>query len=111
METLNPAGDDDRLLLKEVVKKGHVQLKQRLVPQDAVQRWQNSIEAAEPDVEQVIREEREEAYLRKAEMEAKKAEVGIWNTIQVRQLRICVLCDQPQQWVAFGCVVCGYNSL
>eukprot|EP00878_Enallax_costatus_P005816 GHUV01006103.1.p1 GENE.GHUV01006103.1~~GHUV01006103.1.p1 ORF type:complete len:892 (+),score=345.95 GHUV01006103.1:153-2828(+) len=67
-------GDDDRVLLKEVVKKGKVQLKQRLVPSDAIKRWQATVEGAEADVEQVLREEREEAYLRKAEMEAKKAE-------------------------------------
>lgn len=54
-----------------------MQLKQRLVPADAIKRWQASIEAAEPDVEEVWREEREEAYLRKAEMEAKKAEVSL----------------------------------
>lgn len=44
----------------------------------AVSRWQARVEAAEPDVERVLGEEREEAALRKAEMEANKAAVRCW---------------------------------
>ncbi|KAF6261994.1 P-loop containing nucleoside triphosphate hydrolase protein [Scenedesmus sp. NREL 46B-D3] len=66
-------GDEDRALLKEVVKKGRVTLKQRVVPPQAMAKWQGTIEAAEPDVERVLSEEHEEAALRRAEMEANKA--------------------------------------
>lgn len=65
--------DEDRALLKEVVKKGRVTLKQRVVPPQAMARWQATIEAAEPDVERVLAEEHEEAAIRRAEMEANKA--------------------------------------
>eukprot|EP00879_Flechtneria_rotunda_P032432 GHRR01035638.1.p1 GENE.GHRR01035638.1~~GHRR01035638.1.p1 ORF type:complete len:353 (+),score=125.53 GHRR01035638.1:1004-2062(+) len=65
--------DDDRQLLKDIVKRGKVNLKQRLVPQQAINRWQGTIEAAESDVLRILSEEREEAALRRAEMEANKA--------------------------------------
>lgn len=42
----------------------------------AVSRWQTKIEAVEPDVQRVLAEEREETALRKAEMEANKAQVS-----------------------------------
>jgi hypothetical protein len=42
----------------------------------AVARWQAKLEAVEPDVQRVMAEEREETALRKAEMEANKAQVG-----------------------------------
>jgi ATP-dependent RNA helicase DDX27 len=41
----------------------------------AVAQWQASVEAAEADVARVLAEEREEAALRRAEMEASKASV------------------------------------
>jgi hypothetical protein len=41
----------------------------------AMARWQGTIEAAEADVERILAEEREEAALRRAEMEANKAAV------------------------------------
>eukprot|EP00877_Chromochloris_zofingiensis_P007931 jgi/Chrzof1/3391/Cz12g23200.t1 len=66
--------DGDRVLLKDVVKKGKVQLKQRLVPQQAVASWQHRVERVQPDVGQVLGDERAEKEMRKAEMEAQKAE-------------------------------------
>jgi len=66
--------DDDRMLLKEVVKKGKVNLKQRIVPQQAVSQWQSKLERLHPEVGAVIAEEREEREIRKAEMEATKAQ-------------------------------------
>jgi len=41
----------------------------------AIGKWQALVEAAEPDVGRVLAEEREEAALRRAEMEANKASV------------------------------------
>lgn len=42
----------------------------------AVSGWQAKLESVEPDVQRVMAEEREETALRKAEMEANKAQVG-----------------------------------
>jgi hypothetical protein len=43
----------------------------------AIKQWQAKAESVEPDVQRVMAEEREETALRKAEMEANKAHVGL----------------------------------
>lgn len=67
------AEDGDRNLLKEVVKKGGVDLQQRVVPVPAVASWYEKISGMESQVGDVLGEEREEKELRRAEMEAQKA--------------------------------------
>lgn len=46
-----------------------------LSKQQAISRWQAKLESVEGDVQRVMAEEREETALRKAEMEANKAQV------------------------------------
>jgi len=67
------AEDGDRNLLKEVVKKGGVDLQQRVVPAPAIADWYEKISALEGQVGDILGEEREEKDLRRAEMEAQKA--------------------------------------
>lgn len=67
------AEDGDRALLKAVVKGTGAALAQRAVPAAAVVEWQDRVERMQDDFHDVIREEREERHLRKAEMEAQKA--------------------------------------
>ena len=64
--------DGDRPLLKEVVKKGKIDLLSRKVAPVAVNNWQAKIEGLEKDVIQIHIAEREEKELRKAEQEALK---------------------------------------
>ena len=66
--------DGDRGLIKQVMKKTAVSLQARQVPNEAVSNWQGRIESLQPAVERIKEEEREERALRKAEMEAQKAE-------------------------------------
>ncbi len=47
-----------------------------------MQQWQAKLESVEPDVARVLAEEREETALRKAEMEANKAQVGQSSSIK-----------------------------
>lgn len=65
--------DDDRGLVKQVVKRAGVELQQRKVATSVVERWQRTIEGLEGDVSKILAEEREEKEIRKAEMEATKA--------------------------------------
>ena len=64
--------DADRHLLKDVVKKTGVQMQQRVIPPASIQQWQQKIEASHGDIWRVLKEEREEKELRKAEMEVSK---------------------------------------
>ncbi len=49
---------------------------QRVVPEAAVAAWQARVENAEGDVSKIYAQEREEREMRRAEMEATKAQVG-----------------------------------
>ena len=64
--------DGDRTLVKEVVKKGKIDLLSRKVAPVAINNWQTKIEGLEKDVIQIHIAEREEKELRKAEQEALK---------------------------------------
>ncbi|VAI21519.1 unnamed protein product [Triticum turgidum subsp. durum] len=66
--------DDDRSLLKAIAKKAGSQLKSRIVAEKPVSDCAKLIEQLEHQISNIILEEREEMALRKAEMEATKAE-------------------------------------
>jgi len=66
--------DDDRSLLKAIAKKAGSQLKSRIVAEKPVADCAKLIEQLEHQISNIILEEREEMALRKAEMEAAKAE-------------------------------------
>eukprot|EP00250_Pteridium_aquilinum_P010415 c19370_g1_i2 orf=528-3065(-) len=66
--------EKDRNLLKEVAKRAGSKLSSRLVPVSAIMKWHDKIVDMERSVRAVIQEEREERALRKAEMEANKAQ-------------------------------------
>ncbi|KAL9225761.1 hypothetical protein vseg_001649 [Gypsophila vaccaria] len=66
--------DKDRSLLKAIAKKAGSNLKSRIVAEQSINMWVEMIDQMEEQVAAILREEREEMALRKAEMEAAKAE-------------------------------------
>ncbi|KAL6851939.1 hypothetical protein ACP4OV_020124 [Aristida adscensionis] len=66
--------DDDRSLLKAIAKKAGSQLKSRIVAEKPVAECAKIIDQLENQISAIIREEREEREIRKAEMEMTKAE-------------------------------------
>ncbi|KNA12361.1 hypothetical protein SOVF_126550 [Spinacia oleracea] len=66
--------DNDRSLLRAIAKKAGSKLKSRIVAEESINKWAQTIEQMEDQVATVLREEKEEMALRKAEMEAAKAE-------------------------------------
>lgn len=66
--------DNDRSLLKAIAKRAGSKLKSRIVAEQSVTKWSQIIEQMEDQVAAILQEEREEMALRKAEMEASKAE-------------------------------------
>ncbi|XP_078448280.1 DEA(D/H)-box RNA helicase family protein isoform X2 [Wolffia australiana] len=64
--------DNDRSLLKAIAKRAGSQLKSRIVAENSVAEWSRVIEEMEGRISAILREEREERALRKAEMEATK---------------------------------------
>ncbi|WOL09700.1 DEAD-box ATP-dependent RNA helicase 28 isoform X2 [Canna indica] len=75
--------DDDRSLLKAIAKKAGSLLKSRIVAERPVTEWSKLIEQMEDQISAVIQEEREERILRKAEMEANKAENMIMHKEEI----------------------------
>ncbi|KAI7734739.1 hypothetical protein M8C21_008902 [Ambrosia artemisiifolia] len=66
--------DNDRSLVKAIVKRAGSKFKSRRVAEPSITKWSHVIEQMEDQVASILREEREEMALRKAEMEADKAE-------------------------------------
>ncbi|KAF9622785.1 hypothetical protein IFM89_034020 [Coptis chinensis] len=66
--------DNDRSVLKSIAKRAGSKLRSRIVAEQSISKWCQMIEKMEDQVAEVLEEEREERILRKAEMEATKAE-------------------------------------
>lgn len=66
--------DNDRSLLKAIAKRAGSKLKSRIVAEQSIHKWSQVIEQMEDQISEVLQEERAERALRKAEMEATKAE-------------------------------------
>ncbi|KAL7166243.1 hypothetical protein ACSBR2_037009 [Camellia fascicularis] len=66
--------DNDRSLLKAIAKRAGSKLKSRIVAEQSITKWSQIIDQMEDQVAAILQEEREEMALRKAEMEAAKAE-------------------------------------
>lgn len=66
--------DNDRSLLHAIAKRAGSRLKSRTVAEQSINKWAELIDQMEDQVALILQEEREEMALRKAEMEATKAE-------------------------------------
>ncbi|KAI3922627.1 hypothetical protein MKX01_006316 [Papaver californicum] len=66
--------DNDRSILRAIAKRAGSKLRSRIVAEQSISKWCQTIEQLEDQVSEVLREEREERAIRKAEMEATKAE-------------------------------------
>lgn len=68
------AGEQERHLVKEVIKRAQNPVKNRIIPPDIVERYNNKLRALEPDLDNILQEERNERELAKLENRANKAE-------------------------------------
>ncbi|XP_039138830.1 DEAD-box ATP-dependent RNA helicase 28 [Dioscorea cayenensis subsp. rotundata] len=66
--------DNDRSLLKAIAKRAGTSLKSRTVAEKSVAKWSQRIEQMEDEISVILEEESVERALRKANMEATKAE-------------------------------------
>ncbi|XP_042493497.1 DEAD-box ATP-dependent RNA helicase 28-like isoform X2 [Macadamia integrifolia] len=66
--------DNDRSVLKAIAKRAGSKLKSRMVAEQSITKWSQIIEQTEDQIAAIFQEESEERALRKAEMEATKAE-------------------------------------
>ncbi|GKE56527.1 DEAD-box ATP-dependent RNA helicase 28, partial [Tanacetum coccineum] len=94
--------DNDRSLLKAIVKRAGSKLKSRIVAEQSITKWSRQIEHMEDQVASILREEREEMALRKAEMEADKAENMITHRDEIfsRPKRTWFVTEKEKKLVA-----------
>ncbi|KAK2461899.1 hypothetical protein APHAL10511_006362 [Amanita phalloides] len=69
-------GEADRRTLKAVIKfaNGKDQVRHRVVPPETVQKWADTLAEMKSHTSEILREEKEEKQLRRAEMELKKGQ-------------------------------------
>ncbi|EPS70742.1 hypothetical protein M569_04012, partial [Genlisea aurea] len=94
--------DNDRSLLKAILKRAGSRLKSRIVADQSISKWSEIIEQMEAQVSSILLEEREEMALRKAEMEAAKAEniIAHRNEIYSRPKRTWFVTEKEKRVVA-----------
>ncbi|KAL0325888.1 UNVERIFIED_CONTAM: DEAD-box ATP-dependent RNA helicase 28 [Sesamum radiatum] len=94
--------DNDRSLLKAIVKRAGSRLKSRIVAEQSIKKWSEIIEQMEDQVSSILQEEREEMALRKAEMEMTKAEnmIAHKDEIYSRPKRTWFVTEKEKKLVA-----------
>ncbi|CAH9077671.1 unnamed protein product [Cuscuta europaea] len=94
--------DKDRSLLKTIAKRAGSSMKNRVVSEKSIIKWAKIIEQMEEQVAEILQEEREEMAMRKAEMEATKAEnmIAHKNEIFSRPKRTWFMTEKEKRQVA-----------
>ncbi|XP_018568100.1 probable ATP-dependent RNA helicase DDX27 [Anoplophora glabripennis] len=68
------AGEMERKIVKEVIKRAKNPVKGRVIPPDILEKYRTKLEKIEPQIAQILQEEYEERMLNKAENQANRAE-------------------------------------
>ncbi|XP_053401705.1 probable ATP-dependent RNA helicase DDX27 [Mercenaria mercenaria] len=71
--SISLVGEQERKVLKEIVKKARTPLKTRIVPQDVISKYRDKISSMEKDIEEIELQEKEERELRATENQMNKA--------------------------------------
>ncbi|PBC34740.1 ATP-dependent RNA helicase [Apis cerana cerana] len=73
------AGEQERFLVKEIIKNAKNPVKNRIIPSDIIDKYYKKLQSLEPDVEKILEEERNERELAKIENQANRAEKLLKN--------------------------------
>lgn len=68
------AGEQERKIVKEVIKRAKNPVKSRVIPADIIEKYRQKLEKLEPQIAQILQEEYEERLLSKAENQANRAQ-------------------------------------
>lgn len=68
------AGEQERSMVKEIIKQAKNPVKNRIIPPDIIEKYNKKLQSLEPDVEKVLQEEKHEKELAKIENQANRAE-------------------------------------
>ncbi|XP_012232938.1 probable ATP-dependent RNA helicase DDX27 [Linepithema humile] len=68
------AGEQERFLVKEVIKQARNPVKNRIIPPDIIEKYNKKLQSLESDVENILQEEKSERELAKIENQANRVE-------------------------------------
>ncbi|OVA19622.1 Helicase [Macleaya cordata] len=104
--------DNDRSVLKAIAKRAGSKLRSRIMSEQSIAKWCQTIELMEDQVSEVLQEERDERALRKAEMEATKAEnmIAHKDEIYSRPKRTWFATEREKRLVANAAKASGDND-
>ncbi|XP_076231044.1 dead-box helicase Rs1 [Calliopsis andreniformis] len=68
------AGEQERSLVKEIIKNAKNPVKNRIIPPDIIEKYNKKLQILEPDVEKILEEEKQERELAKLENQVNRAE-------------------------------------
>lgn len=68
------AGEQERSLVKEIIKNAKNPVKNRIIPPDIIEKYNKKLQSLEPDIEKILEEERNERELAKIENQANRVE-------------------------------------
>ncbi|XP_076762063.1 dead-box helicase Rs1 [Xylocopa sonorina] len=73
------AGEQERSLVKEIIKNAKNPVKNRIIPPDIIEKYNKKLQSLQPDVETILEEERSEREIAKVENQANRAEKFLKN--------------------------------
>ena len=73
------AGEQERVLVKEVIKQAKNPVKNRIIPPDIIEKYNKKLHSLEPDVEKILEEERQERELARVENQANRMQNMLLN--------------------------------
>ncbi|XP_029666526.1 probable ATP-dependent RNA helicase DDX27 [Formica exsecta] len=68
------AGEQERFLVKEIIKQAKNPIKNRIIPPDIIEKYNKKLQSLEADVERILQEEKNEKELAKIENQANRVE-------------------------------------
>ncbi|KMQ89020.1 putative atp-dependent rna helicase ddx27, partial [Lasius niger] len=68
------AGEQERSLVKEIIKQAKNPVKNRIIPPDIIEKYSKKLQSLETDVERILQEEKNEKELAKIENQANRVE-------------------------------------
>lgn len=68
------AGEQERKIVKDVIKRAKNPVKSRVIPPDIIEKYRQKLEKLEPQITQILQEEYEERLLSKTENQANRAQ-------------------------------------
>lgn len=68
------AGEQERTLVKQVIKQAKNSVKNRIIPPDIIEKYNKKVESLEPEIGKILQEEKSEKELAKLENQANRAE-------------------------------------